>query len=169
MSSIYLPDTESDLEVMDSATIADPESFVIPILRRADFAFAGRQNMIQSGVIAQGVEASAFSSGVLMVLTHARNDWQQLNGATASFSIDVHNVHLDPDDPAVEVIESGRTVASQTAVNATSPVPRLQTVFFTPPIASQLRVSWEFRQGANQASVALTLAVSVYLIGRRAI
>ncbi len=92
----------------------------------------------------------------------------QLNGATASFSIDVHNIYLDPDDPAVELVELGRTVASQTAVNATSPVPRLQTVFFTPPIASQLRVTWEFRQGGNQASAALTLAVSVYLIGRRA-
>ncbi len=54
MSSIYLPDSESVIDVMDTSTIGDPESFVLPVLRRADFAFAGRQNMIESGVIAQG-------------------------------------------------------------------------------------------------------------------
>lgn len=61
----------------------------------------------------------------------------------------------------------GRTIATLTAVGSGTPVPRYLVVGFTPPFGPNLRVRWVWNQGGLAAITTLTLAVSVYLVGRR--
>jgi len=52
-------------------------------------------------------------------------------------------------------------------VGSGTPVPRYLVVGFTPPFGPNLRVRWVWNQGGLAAITTLTLAVSVYLVGRR--
>jgi hypothetical protein len=144
------------------------DGVTIAIIPRTDFAFDGRTSTTQSGVLAYGIDAFEWVSGALVVLTHARNAWVGVGGTTASFSIEVQNVVLDEETPDIDYVETARTIATVTAVNSASAVPGYQTVAFTRPFGPSLRVRWVFDQGGLQATTTLTLAVSVYLVGRRA-
>ena len=157
---------EDDPVPLETDFVKDGET--VRILARTDFAFDGRTTTTQSGVIAYGVDASEWVSGQLIVLTHARNAWVGVGGTTAFFRVEVDNVVLDEASPDLELVETGRTVASITAVSSGTPVPRYQSVELTPPFGPSLRVRWTFNQGALQATATLTLAVSVYLVRRRA-
>jgi hypothetical protein len=143
------------------------DGVTIPIIPRTDFAFDGRASSTQDGVIAYGVDASEWVSGQLIVLTHARNAWVGVGGTTASFGVEVQNVVLDEEAPDQDIVETGRTIATLTAVSSGTAVPRYQVVEFTPPFGPNLRVRWVWSQGALGAIATLTLAVSVYLVGRR--
>jgi len=161
-------DLGADSEPVPLETDFVEDGETVRILARTNFAFDGRVSTTQSGVIAYGVDASEWVSGQLIVLTHARNAWVGVGGTTASFRVEVENVVLDEEAPDQDLVEAGRTVASLTAVSSGTAVPRYQTVEFTPPFGPNLRVRWVWNQGGLQATATLTLAVSVYLLGRRA-
>jgi len=143
----------------------DVDGLVVPILLRADFSLDGRIAGAQSGVVAYGVDMTEWASGLLMVLLHSRSAWIGTGGTTASWGVEVQNVSIDADAPELEFVE--RIVASVTAVTSATPVPRCQTVAFSPPFGPQARVRWTFDQGGLAATAALRLSASIYLIGRR--
>jgi hypothetical protein len=161
------PDDGSESEPVPLETDFVEDGETVRILARTDFAFDGRASTTQTGVMAYGVDASEWVSGQLIVLTHARNAWVGVGGTTASFGVEVQNVVLDEEAPEQDVVETGRAVAALTAVSSGTAVPRHQVVEFTPPFGPNLRVQWRWTQGGLAATSTLTLAVSVYLVGRR--
>jgi len=163
---IYLPDQDRTIDVDPPIERFDEDHILVPVVRRANFSFDGRINQVQSGTIAMGVDAAPWRSGSFVFVTHARNSWITSGGANAVFAVQARSVSLEEEDPDKSFIDESRIVASGT-ITAVTQVPNCSVSVLEPPFGPQLLVRWTWSQGATAASVPLTLACSVYLLGRK--
>lgn len=154
---------EPDSALLETDFVQDGEK--VRIIARTDFSFDGRIAARENGVLAYGLDATEWASGLLMVLIHARSDWVSAEGTTASWQVEVHNVSLDPAAPDLEIVE--RTIATSAALTSATAIPSCETVQFAEPFGPQLRVRWLFNQGLVAAIAALSLSASIYVVGRR--
>lgn len=141
--------------------------FVVPVIAKTDFSFDGRSgsgNM--DTVLAQGIDASAWVSGILAVRVFAKNTW---GSASARLDIIVQNVQIEPDQPDIVFVSPSSTlVADQPFADSGVTVPSLNVLQLVGPIGPQLRVVARWNQGANAGTGAQTMTLAVDLFGRPA-
>ncbi len=148
----------------------DEDAFVVPVVRRVRYAFDGRANgAVQRVVLGSGVDATAWSTGALVVLAHQKNAWLTSGGGdtTAQLVVAVESVSLSPEEPDVEYVDMARDVATSPAVLASTVAPLYQVTALAQPFGPQLRVVLRFTQGAAAAASVQTVDLSVRLVGRR--
>lgn len=151
--------------------VEPPNDLIVPIARRLELSFDGRASGTQQVVpIAYGVDVSPWVSGTFVFILHARNAWLTSGGAntTALVNVVVESVSLDPDAPESQFIDTSRQVAASPTITATTGAPLYVSSAFTTPFGPQLRVTARFSQGISPAGGPQTLAVSIFLVGRRA-
>jgi hypothetical protein len=143
---------------------------VVPVIRRQPFSFDGRASgTSQTIVLANGIDASWWVRGTLLVVLHAKNAW--LNGVggntTGILAIDVLNARLDEDTPDVTFADEVRFTSSPNIV-ATTAAPLLTQRDLIAPFGPELLVRARFSQGATAAASPQTATLSVFLVGRAA-
>lgn len=144
---------------------ADDRVVVIP---KSDFSFDGRAGSTQRVVLAEGIDSSAWRSGVLITRLHSKNLWRTAGGLpTAAIArVEVKAVYLDPDNPDVSFLDEHSTLSSP--ISDSTSAPGLDVVTLGWFAGAFYRVALLFIQGATQAGGAQTLSISVELVGRRA-
>lgn len=158
---------DADADAPELAVDFDRNEVVVPVVRRETFAFDGRgSGTTQTMVLANGVDATWWRSGRLLVLGHTKNAWLTGGGGptTGSLQVVVDNISITEDAPETTFV--GNRLGASTPIVATSTLPLYLVSSLAPPFAGQLRVSLSFTQGATAAVAAQTVALSVYLLGR---
>lgn len=145
-------------EVVEGTPI-DPEDFplgeTIWVARHLDVSFDGRTDTTQTVVLASGIEAEEFVSGVLMIILHAADGWAH----KAHLGAQVHAVELDPSEPDVELV--GPALAEL----AVEPPVGVSFAALT-MVPSKLRVSLDLFQTV-EATGPQTGQISIAIILRR--
>jgi len=122
------------------------------------FSFDMRADQSQDWPIAVGIDATAWSAAVLVVLVHQINTW----GEDTQLEVAVNTVDLDPDDP--KQLFSAATVASVIVRANTQPGTSL-VASFAPPWGNQLRVA--LRPFQVEATTEHRCTLTILLLGRR--
>lgn len=147
-----------------TASEVDPED--LPRAERIDLAislelaFDGGE-IEQFVPLAVGVDCSAWTSAVLVLMVHRTNVWT----AEASLSLRVESIALDPSDPSQ--IFLGDVVASATYGTSvpSPPPPYLELVPLARPWPGLLQVRLMFVQ-STPATDSQRATISAFLIGR---
>ncbi len=139
----------------------DPTHVVVPIVRRAQYSFVGRANgATQVITLGNGVDATQWQDGQLVVLVHQQNSWMP----TAQLTVEVQNVSLTPDAPD-ETVTDVESTASSPIIEDSTVVPSMFVVPLSPPFGPQLMVSLRFTQGAV-SDTSQTITLTVQLVAR---
>jgi hypothetical protein len=156
--------SEAEAEAAESAwQEVDPEDVPleerVEIVRSLELSFDGQLDSVQSLPLAVGVDASLWTSAVLVLLVHRAKNL----AVEAGLKVSVESVELDPDQPSQVFVGNEVALASY---GAREPVPHLQVSPFIAPWGHQLRVLLQLLQRNPESAEAQTVTISVYLIGR---
>lgn len=135
--------------------------YVVPVIPKTDMninANAGGANSVVV-TLAQGIDSTAWVSGVLVVRYHTRGTFTATNA-----TVTVDNCSIVDDDPSV-IFATGTPISTSTAFTSASPVPFLSVTALSAPIGPQLRVLLNVNQGTVGNNI---FSLSVDLIGRPA-
>jgi hypothetical protein len=148
-----------DLDVVGLRLSSAPH--VIAVTDKREFAFDARIDATETVPLADDLDATNLSSGVLVVRLHESTTW---TAAGASATVEVYNISRDPDDPSIKFAE-GSPIASVTIpFNATAPV--LYVEDLATPIAAHLRVVLVWHQGIRASTAAERVVIAADLIAR---
>ena len=137
-----------------------PREERVEIASGLELAFDGRLGSFQTVPLAVGVDASAWTSAVLVLLVHRTDGMAD----GSELRVSVQSIVLDPMEPS-EIFQSARV--AQAIWTRDARPPGLETSPLTPPLGDQLQVTLEYSQGLIAESAFPELAtISVYLIGR---
>ncbi|MFO0619533.1 MAG: hypothetical protein U0414_43500 [Polyangiaceae bacterium] len=139
---------------------------VIDVLRKTAFSFDVAANRVEALVIATGVDARRWASGIAALRVYSRNTWA--GPTTGTLIARVENVLVTPDQPGVIFGDNANLHNDIGPVTATTPGGTLFVIPLLAPLGPLLRVSLIFSQGATPASGAQTAELGLTLVGRRA-
>jgi hypothetical protein len=138
-----------------------PAPRVISVIAKTEYTFDARINALEMVPLAESLDATDFSAGVLVVRLHESTTW---TAVAANAVVEVYNMSRRPDDPGVLFAEDTPIASITIPIGIVAPA--LYVDALTAPIADELRVVLVWNQGIRESTAGDRVVIAVDLLGR---